>query len=234
MGWITLVVASVILLLIGYWQLVITEGVYLGPRVVTFLYDWTAHRYDRLKDFNAADEAYFLGRPLATALSAWEWPVVLDVATGTGRLPQTLLHQPGFKGQVFGLDLSARMLRIARQHLAPNSERVGLLWTSANPLPFADERFEAVTCLEALEFFPDATAALNELVRVLRPGGWLLITNRVGWEARLMPGHTWSQAQLIEILRVLPLTDISIRPWQTYYDLVWARKRSAKLSGIAS
>jgi hypothetical protein len=66
------------------------------------------------------------------------------------------------------------------------------------------------------------------MVRVLRPGGWLLITNRVGWEARLIPGHTWTRAQLVSTLRRLPLTDISVRPWQSYYDLAWARKRDMK------
>jgi ubiquinone/menaquinone biosynthesis C-methylase UbiE len=120
------------------------------------------------------------------------------------------------------------MLRVAEQHLEPQAERVGLLVAPAAPLPFTDEGFEAVTCLEALEFFPSGQVALKELVRVLRPGGWLLITNRTGWEAHLMPGHTWSRAQLIEILRRLPLTDISVRPWQTYYDLVWARKRALR------
>jgi len=228
MGWITLIVAAVFLILIGYWQLVIAEGVYLGPKVVTLLYDWTAHRYDRLKDFDAAEEAYFLGHPLAMALGNRQRPRVLDVATGTGRLPQTLLGQPGFDGQVFGLDLSARMLRVAEQHLALQAQRVRLVVAPAAPLPMADDQFEAVTCLEALEFFTDGQVALNEMVRVLRPGGWLLITNRVGWEAQLMPGHTWSRAQLIKILRGLSLTDISVRPWQTYYDLVWARKRNVK------
>jgi ubiquinone/menaquinone biosynthesis C-methylase UbiE len=150
------------------------------------------------------------------------------VATGTGRLPQTLLRQPDFDGQVFGLDLSAKMLRVAEGHLETQAERAGLLVASAAPLPFSDDRFEAVTCLEALEFFPSGQVALEELVRVLRPGGWLLITNRTGWEARLMPGHTWSRAQVIEILRSLPLIDISVRPWQTYYDLVWARKRALR------
>jgi ubiquinone/menaquinone biosynthesis C-methylase UbiE len=226
MDWIILVVASIALALIGYWLLVIAEGVYLGPRVVTLLYDWTAHRYDRLKGFEQADEAYFLGRPLAAVLGDHKQPRVLDVATGTGRLPQTLLYQPDFDGQVFGLDLSAKMLQVAEQHLASRPARATLLMSPAAPLPFVDEQFEVVTCLEALEFFADAQAALNEMVRVLRPGGWLLITNRVGWEARLMPGHTWSRAQLIAILRGLPLTDISVRPWQTYYDLVWARKRN--------
>ena len=153
-------------------------------------------------------------------------PCVLDVATGTGRLPQTLLRQPDFNGKVFGLDLSAKMLQVAGRHLVLHPDRVGLLVASAAPLPLADDQFEVVTCLEALEFFADGQAALNDMVRVLRPGGWLLVTNRTGWEARLMPGHTWSRAQLIEVLRGLPLTDISVRPWQTYYDLVWARKRN--------
>ncbi|GAB4538077.1 MAG: hypothetical protein Kow0063_25540 [Anaerolineae bacterium] len=225
-GWlILLIVVFSILVLIGYWQLIIAEGVYLGPRVVTLLYDWTAGRYDRLKEFDQADEDYFLGRPLATALRHCRQPCVLDVATGTGRLPQTLLRQSDFEGQVLGLDLSAGMLRVASKHLASHTQRVGWLLGSAALLPFPDGQFEAVTCLEALEFFADGRAALGEMVRVLRPGGWLLITNRVGWEARLMPGHTWSRARLVEILREQALTDISVRHWQTYYDLVWARKR---------
>ena len=58
MGWVLLVVAFVVLVLIGYWQLVIAEGTYLGTRVVTLLYDLAAHRYDRLKSFDADDEAW--------------------------------------------------------------------------------------------------------------------------------------------------------------------------------
>jgi ubiquinone/menaquinone biosynthesis C-methylase UbiE len=226
MGWLLLILAFVIIVLVGYWQLIIAEGVYLGPRVVRWLYDWTAGRYDRTKSFDEADEDYFLGQPLAVALSARRRPFVLDVATGTGRLPLTLLRQPGFEGQVFGLDRSTKMLCVAQRHLAPRADQSKLLLASAVPLPIADECFEAVTCLEALEFFPNAAVALSEMARVLRPGGWLLITNRVGWEAQLMPGHTWSRAKLILILRQLSLTDISVRPWQVYYDLVWARKRS--------
>ncbi len=225
MAWLLLIPALLLLGLIVYWQLVIAEGVYLGPRIVRLLYDWTAHRYDRLKGFEQVDEDYFLGRPLAAALKNRHQPFVLDVATGTGRLPRTLLRQPGFQGRVIGLDVSGRMLDVAGRHLTAFPGRVGLLLASAPPLPFADNRFEAVTCLEALEFFADAAGALREMVRVLRPGGWLLITNRVGWEARLMPGHTWSRAEFIALLRQVSLTDISVRPWQVYYDLVWARKR---------
>jgi len=225
MGWILLIVVLIILGLVAYWQLVIAEGAYLGRRVVILFYDWTAHRYNRLKGFDEDDEDRFLGRPLAMALSEWNQPRVLDVATGTGRLLCTLLRQPGVEGKVLGLDLSAKMLRIASQYVVGRQGQAGLIRAGATPLPFADEQFEAVTCLEALEFFDDAPAALDEMVRVLRPGGWLLITNRIGWEARLLPGRAWSRAQLVSILRRLPLTDISVRPWQTYYDLIWARKR---------
>lgn len=225
MGWVLLFVALTLLALISYWQLIIAEGTYLGSRVVTLLYDWSAHRYDRLKGFDPVDEDWFLGNPLAAALRDWERPRVLDVATGTGRLPVALLRQPDFSGQVLGMDLSPKMLGVAGQKLAFPSHRSGLLLASAQQLPFADEGFEAVTCLEALEFFTDAPAALHEMARVLRPGGWLLITNRVGWEVWLMPGRTWPRAELISLLRRLAFTDISVRPWQTYYDLVWARKR---------
>jgi ubiquinone/menaquinone biosynthesis C-methylase UbiE len=225
MGWILLALALIVLALAVYWQLVIAEGAYLGRRVVTLLYDWSAPGYNRLKGFDDEEEDDFLGRPLAQALKPGSSARILDVATGTGRLPLTLLRQPGIEGTVIGLDLSTKMLRIAVEQLVTCRDRVRLLQAAAAPLPFADERFEVVACLEALEFFDDAPAALDEMVRVLRPGGWLLITNRIGWEARLMPGRTWSRKQLISILRQLPLTDISVRPWQTIYDLVWARKR---------
>ncbi len=228
MGWILLVLALVVVGLAVYWQLVIAEGAYLGRRVVTLLYDWSASGYNQLKGFDVEDEDDFLGRPLAQALTPGEQAPILDVATGTGRLPLTLLRQPEFAGAVLGLDLSTKMLRIAARQLVPCQDRVTLLQAAAAPLPFADERFQVVTCLEALEFFEDAPAALDEMVRVLRPGGWLLVTNRIGWEARLMPGRTWSRQQLIAILRGLPLTDISVRPWQTIYDLVWARKKDRK------
>jgi ubiquinone/menaquinone biosynthesis C-methylase UbiE len=225
MGWLLLVLALVVVGLVVYWQLVIAEGAYLGRRVVTLLYDWSASGYNQLKGFDVEDEDDFLGRPLAQVLTPGDRAPILDVATGTGRLPLAMLRQPEFAGSVLGLDLSTRMLRIAARQLVACRGQAALLQAAAAPLPFADERFQVVTCLEALEFFDDAPAALDEMVRVLRPGGWLLFTNRIGWEARLMPGRTWSRQQLIARLRELPLIDISVRPWQTIYDLVWARKR---------
>ncbi len=220
-----------LLALVLYWQLILAEGAYLGPRLVALLYDWTAPRYNRIKDFDPLMEAHTLGLPLANRVQGQPDALVLDVAVGTGRLPLALLQQPAFQGRVIGLDRASKMLAIARRDLAAHGRRVLLLQADAMALPFADNTFYAVTCLEALEFTPDPLRGLGELVRVLRPAdaaspraGWLLFTNRIGWEARFMPGKTWTAARLAGILSQLPLANVQILPWQTIYDLVWAQK----------
>jgi uncharacterized protein YbaR (Trm112 family) len=78
--------------------------------------------------------------------------------------------------------------------------------------------------LESLEFLPQPRKALPEMVRVLAPGGVLLVTNRVGQEAPLLPGRAIPQSQLQELLALLPLCSVQVRPWQENYDLVIAHK----------
>lgn len=212
------------LALILYWLLVVTEGAYLGPRVVAWLYDLSANRYDAIKQFDLNDENHFLARPLLRALNGVRAPRVLDVATGTGRLPLALLCQSSFQGRVIGLDLSRRMLYLAQRKGRRYGSRLYLICQDAARLPFADSSFDAVTCVEALEFLANPRAALMEMTRVLRPGGVLLVTNRVNWEARLMPGKAFSSPVLRALLESLDLTKIEIQRWQECYDLVWARK----------
>ncbi len=208
-----------------WWLLVTTEGVYLGRGVVIGLYDLYARRYDAIKEYDPVTEHQYLARPILNAIPHIRAPLVLDVATGTGRLPLALLEQPDFQGRIIALDLSRRMLRVAAHKLAPYGDRVTLLHHSADRLPFPGDTFDLVTCLEALEFLPDPRAALDELVRVLRPGGLLVITNRQGTPARLMPGKTWSHAALGRILRgELGLEAVDVQPWQVDYRLVWALK----------
>jgi len=231
MGWIALALGLVLLGLLLYWQLVIAEGTYLGPRVVTLLYDWSARAYERIKQFDTGAEQWFLGLPLARALETIPAPLVLDVATGTGRLPRVLLHQPAFDGQIIGLDLSRRMLREAVRGTARFADRITFLWQDARHLPFDDDTVDAVTCLEALEFTPDPRAVLAELVRVLRPGGVLLVTNRVGRDAKFLPGRAFPRDEFKRLLREFPLEEVKIRPWQVDYDLAWAVKAGRPRGG---
>ncbi|GAB4464131.1 MAG: hypothetical protein Kow00120_30270 [Anaerolineae bacterium] len=216
---------------LAWWLLVTTEGVYLGRRVVVWLYDLYAHRYDRIKGFDPDDEAAFLGRYVFHALEGAPAALVLDVATGTGRLPLLLMEAPAFNGRVWGLDLSRRMLRVAAKKLAPYGQRTRLLWQAAESLPFVDAAFDMVTCLEALEFFTDQRAVLAEVARVLRPGGVLVTTRRLGRDAALMPGKALSEAKLAALLGALGLEGVAFYPWQMDYDIVLAQKTGAPSAG---
>ncbi len=229
--WIVVIAIILIIGLLLYWQLIIAEGAYLGAPLVAFLYDWTAERYNKIKEFEPEAEDFCLGIPLANRLYHQQEVLVLDVATGTGRIPLTLGRQPSFKAHVVGLDRASKMLKVAARDTVTSTEKITFIHADAMALPFASNSFGVVTCLEALEFFPNPEQGLAELIRVLRPassiqphGGWLLTSNRVGWEARLMPGKTWSRDKLESILSRFPLRYVDIQVWQDIYDLVWAQK----------
>jgi len=214
-----------------YWLLVATEGTYLGVRVVTLLYDATAGRYDRIKDLHYVDEARCLGLPLAGALAGPELPRVLDVAAGTGRLPLALLRTGELEASITALDRSSRMLSQARRTLSSCDRAVALVQGDAGALCFGDQVFDCVTCLEAMEFMEDSLAALAEMVRVLKPGGTLLLSNRVGRDTWLFPRRLCGRGRLERHLGVLGLGAIETQRWQVHYDLVWARKPLSADSG---
>lgn len=234
MPWLAIALALLGLLLLGlllYWQLIIAEGAYLGSRIVTLMYDWSAKAYERIKNYSPSDEQWFLGLPLARSLERVPAPLVLDVATGTGRLPRALLRQPPFTGRVIGLDLSQGMLSEAVHQTAQFADRLTYIRQNASKLPFERDTFDAVTCIEALEFMPDPLEVLDELVRVLRPGGVLLITNRVGSDAKFLPGRAFDPDRFEAILRERPLEQIRTRRWQVDYNLVWAVKKGTPRGG---
>jgi ubiquinone/menaquinone biosynthesis C-methylase UbiE len=229
--WLIILVLIIFLAALLYWQLIIAEGAYLGAPLVALLYNWTAQRYNRIKDFNREAEAAWLGAPLVNRLHRQPQALVLDVATGTGRIPLTLFEQPDFQGQVVGLDRASKMLKVAGHDTATFKKRTLFIQADAMALPFADNSFALVTCLEALEFLPNPATGLAELIRVLAPrsaaqptAGWLLTSQRIGWEARLMPGKTWPRHDLEAILSRFPLQYVEIQPWQDIYNLVWAQK----------
>jgi ubiquinone/menaquinone biosynthesis C-methylase UbiE len=94
----------------------------------------------------------------------------------------------------------------------------------AVPLPFPEASFDLITCLEVLEFTPDPGETLEEIWRTLRPGGWLMLSNRRGIEARLMIGKTMKKEELKDTLKSMGFHSVLFYPWQVDYDLVWARK----------
>jgi ubiquinone/menaquinone biosynthesis C-methylase UbiE len=135
-----------------------------------------------------------------------------------------LLNEPTFNGRVVGLDPSRRMLALAAQKLAPHRHRASLIRQTAAPLPFADGSFDAVSCLESLEFFPSDSAALGEMARVLKPGGILMVTRRRGRMGKAFLGRYRNRVQFEALLSSLGLIEINTQPWQVEYDQVFGRK----------
>jgi ubiquinone/menaquinone biosynthesis C-methylase UbiE len=101
---------------------------------------------------------------------------VLDVACGTGIVARCTARRLGNGERVAGLDLNARMLDVARSMSA--SEGLAIEWYegSALALPFADGSFDVVLCQQALQFFPDRPAALQEMHRTLATNGRLAVS----------------------------------------------------------
>lgn len=96
---------------------------------------------------------------------------VLDVACGTGIVAREAASRVGQQGSVAGLDPNPGMLAVA-ERLAPGIQwRLGV----AEALPYEDDSFEAVVSQFGLMFFPDRSAALREMIRVVTPGGRIAV-----------------------------------------------------------
>lgn len=93
---------------------------------------------------------------------------VLDVACGTGDMAVSLVERGC---TVTGIDLSEEMLAIARQ----KAPIVTFMIADAEHLPFPDASFDAVTCAFGVRNFVHLEQGLNEMLRVLKPGGQLVI-----------------------------------------------------------
>jgi demethylmenaquinone methyltransferase / 2-methoxy-6-polyprenyl-1,4-benzoquinol methylase len=108
-------------------------------------------------------------RALVSAVEPQAGQRVLDVATGTGMVAAELLARADCS--VVGIDQSPQMLSAARARFASQSSRVELIEGQAEALPFADERFDALTVTYLLRYVDDPPATIRELARVVRPGG---------------------------------------------------------------
>jgi len=98
---------------------------------------------------------------------------LLDVACGTGIVARLAAPMIGAAGRVVGVDLNADMIAIAEQQAPSDAAAIEWRQGDAASLPFGDGEFDLVLCQQGLQFIPDKEQALDEMHRVLAPGGRL-------------------------------------------------------------
>jgi ubiquinone/menaquinone biosynthesis C-methylase UbiE len=127
-------------------------------------------KWDRFFD----EQMAFLNHRLVADARLRSGMRVLDLGSGTGYPALLGAHTVGPSGSMTGLDLAEQMLAVARRkatalNLANTTFRTG----DVSALPFEANSFNAVTSRFCLMFLPEVQKAAAEIVRVLKPGGWV-------------------------------------------------------------
>ncbi|MCR0983369.1 class I SAM-dependent methyltransferase [Roseomonas populi] len=153
------------------------------------------------------------GRRVATQAAERVGGRILEVGVGTG------LSLAGYRCEntIFGMDISAPMLwkargRVERQRLGHVG---GLAVMDAERLAFADDSFDVIVAQYVVTAVPNPERALDEFLRVVRPGGEIIIATRVGAETGLR--GTIERALMPVTSRLGWRTEF---PWSRYADWI--------------
>jgi demethylmenaquinone methyltransferase / 2-methoxy-6-polyprenyl-1,4-benzoquinol methylase len=150
----------------------------LPPPAIRRMFQYLAPRYDL---WNRLASCYLDEYWRRTAVSFIPpGSRVLDLCTGTGELLIKMLPRLGAKGQAIGLDFASNMLTVAEQKtqslLRSPPVSVAYLLGDAAALPFPSDTFDCLTNGFAMRnLLPAADLVLQEMWRVLRPGGRVII-----------------------------------------------------------
>lgn len=197
-------------------------------RHVRNLYDGPAGAVLALSSFVSLHEP-LVGHLLRTKrFDVSQFGHILDVGSGAGQILGHLLKEVAPHARLTGFDLSQRMLCRARTRL--RSARPKLVAGDVTRLPFASQSFDCITCGYVLEHLPDPLPGLEELGRVLKPGGSVLVLATEDTVSGTMTSHAWkcrtyNRQELEHACRMAGL------PWK---EQLWftAAHRFFKLGGI--
>jgi demethylmenaquinone methyltransferase/2-methoxy-6-polyprenyl-1,4-benzoquinol methylase len=140
------------------------------------MFDRVAGRYDLLNSLMSAGLHHRWRERAADRAELGPGDSALDVCCGTGDLTLELAGRVAPGGHVVGCDFSEPMLDLAREKAHQRGAGgVRFEWADALSLPYDAGRFDAVTVGFGVRNFADRDRGLQEMIRVLRPGGRLVV-----------------------------------------------------------
>ena len=145
--------------------------------LVKGVFDSVASRYDIMNDLMSAGMHRLWKRYTIQHANARPGHVILDLAGGTGDLTRRFAKRVGPTGEVVLADINASMLKVGRDRLLDLgvAGNVRFVQADAEALPFPDNYFDCITIAFGLRNVTHKDAAIASMLRVLKPGGRLLV-----------------------------------------------------------
>lgn len=162
------------------------------PHEVAAMFDDVAARYDITNDVLSAGQTRRWRSAVVRAIDPQPGQRILDVAAGTGTSSRPFADAGAF---VVACDFSLGMLHVGQQR----QPTVSFVAGDALALPYAADSFDAVTISFGLRNVADPGAALEEMLRVVRPGGRLVVC-----EFSHPTWTPWRTAYLEYLMKALP------------------------------
>lgn len=142
---------------------------------VAHVFDSVASKYDLMNDLMSGGIHRIWKRFTIELAGVKRGQKILDLAGGTGDLAAKFATIVGSEGQVVLADINDNMLQVGRERLLNKGILVDYAQVNAEFLPFADNSFDLITIAFGLRNVTNKDAALESMLRVLKPGGKLLI-----------------------------------------------------------
>lgn len=145
--------------------------------LVAGVFDSVAGKYDVMNDVMSLGIHRLWKRQTIDSSAARKGQRILDLAGGTGDLTAKFSRIVGDQGQVILADINASMLQVGRDKLRDLGVvgNVNYVQANAEELPFPDNHFDIITIAFGLRNVTDKDKALRSMLRVLKPGGRLLV-----------------------------------------------------------
>jgi len=181
--------------------------VFQSKRETKAFYNKISYVYDMLSDRSEAP----VRNAALQLLAAAKGERVLEVGFGTGHCLVVLAKAVGPAGMVYGIDLSDKMVELARQNLAREhlAPRTKLNCGDAMRMPYPDNSLDAVFMSFTLELFdsPEIPKVLKACMRVLRPGGRIVVAGMTKKDARgfVFRAYEWSHRHFPKFVDCRPI-----------------------------